>query len=800
LAETKLASSKTFKLASIAPGTFTPLSLSTSIATITTKALASLTASSLSSPLATLQIVGIYLLPTSSVQVDTVITHVNNGIGNATSLLLQGSTIALSSTNSSRLLLADNTGKAFGIIPSPTQGTMKFNVWVDYTYATVKFTARLAIEVNVTCTPGQQRVSTTGVCADCGVGTYSIINDATVCSPCTDTLTTAQFYSQCVVARSYNVATSALLIALSAFGLAFVIIVAAAFWKFRMTPIIRASSVRFMMILLAGCFLGFITVILIAMPPSNANCLARVWVGHLAYALVFGPLFAKNWRVAQIFDSAQLRSVSITDTFLIKLLAVILSIVIAYMAAWTAVDPPLSVSRRLELDEWQVCDVNSEAWQWIILVLEGIFSGAGVYIVIRARNTPLEFNETNHIAIAVYNIVFVSVVVIPLAFSSVLVSPPSVIVLEGLAMWLSVTVVAAILTVPKLLVLFHIRIGANSSPNTTPKPDAGHTTPTIPGSANGTMMSARGSMMTPTGKESAEGIREQIRILNLRLDQILRPPPSPNLKPGPWTPPTPEGQPGSARRPGSSARGRKSFLLFHLPSSYSLVTHCIFVLFYVLGLIGPEMVYQVDGELKAPDLRGASTAGGSPTVVDKINRQSLSKGVFIHVPTSPQPTYVVAPRSPYGHTTSSHIHVVTSGNASPIPGASGAASNNFAKTGALTPTSAVAGRPPSDHGNGTHLPIQASSATATTGTVSGATSPQNNNNTIIDTPIAGAPTATAITIATVPTTTATTAMISKPPTPPGGLAHTTTNGRVSTVVQSFSSKHDSPADDGGAST
>jgi hypothetical protein len=76
--------------------------------------------------------------------------------------------------------------------------------------------------------------------------------------------------------------------------------------------VFKSSSSLFLLIILTGIILMFVSSMLLTTTPSVENCSSFVWTACIGFTLVFGPLFAKTWR---IYRNKQIHSVYSTCIF-----------------------------------------------------------------------------------------------------------------------------------------------------------------------------------------------------------------------------------------------------------------------------------------------------------------------------------------------------------------------------------------------------------------------------------------------------------------------------------------------------
>lgn len=96
--------------------------------------------------------------------------------------------------------------------------------------------------------------------------------------------------------------------------------------KFQETPVVKRSSPLFVYIIIFGLILGFCSVFPWIGEPSPASCHLRAWLVCFAFVLVYGPLFAKTWRIWKIFNNVKLRRRTITAQMLLAITGTIVAI------------------------------------------------------------------------------------------------------------------------------------------------------------------------------------------------------------------------------------------------------------------------------------------------------------------------------------------------------------------------------------------------------------------------------------------------------------------------------------------
>jgi gamma-aminobutyric acid type B receptor len=157
--------------------------------------------------------------------------------------------------------------------------------------------------------------------------------------------------------------------------------------------------------MLSGSIFAYITAMLLVSPPSADNCVASTWIGHIAFALLYGSLFAKTFRVAKIFNLTKLTPMKLSNTRLLSFVGLSVLFTIIYLIVWTT-DPvgrPQIVQVSRDNIAYDVCQSGRKIYPSIILAVEGLTVLCGVYVCIRLRNIPSMYNESTQIATTIYN-------------------------------------------------------------------------------------------------------------------------------------------------------------------------------------------------------------------------------------------------------------------------------------------------------------------------------------------------------------------------------------------------------------
>jgi len=163
----------------------------------------------------------------------------------------------------------------------------------------------------------------------------------------------------------------------------------------RKQQVVMASSYLFCLFILIGTLMALVVVILNAQnPPTSSICIAIPFLGHLAYAICFGSLFAKTYRVAIVFGMKDFYLVKISNVDLLKPLFSFMMITVVYLIVWVSLSAPKPVSVLYNGIFYTICQSSQTFWPNIIIIVEAIVLLYGLYLSFQVRNNPSLFNES----------------------------------------------------------------------------------------------------------------------------------------------------------------------------------------------------------------------------------------------------------------------------------------------------------------------------------------------------------------------------------------------------------------------
>lgn len=206
-------------------------------------------------------------------------------------------------------------------------------------------------------------------------------------------------------------------------------------WRNRKSYVVKASQPEFLLVICIGVFFMAFSIILrdSTNPPqsyalANFSCMANYWFFFSGFGLAFSALFAKTWRIVKILGKDVKRFhrivVSPRDVLSPVLLCVAGNLLI--VAIWQAVDPlqferldyvhgPVDRFARYteSIGECTTEEGTYKVFVGVLLSLNGCMIIAANVMAYRARHIKMEFSESSYIAIAMFIILQVLILALP---------------------------------------------------------------------------------------------------------------------------------------------------------------------------------------------------------------------------------------------------------------------------------------------------------------------------------------------------------------------------------------------------
>ena len=254
--------------------------------------------------------------------------------------------------------------------------------------------------------------------------------------------------------------------------------------------VVRFASPVFLQLILAGAALMNLSLIPLSMNDAgftrtvgftaaelarlDVACQATPWLYVIGFAICFSSLFFKTMRLVVFFNNPRMRRYThmrdinilymVSGVVFVFAFVLVVDIVAAFPVYWDRVPLTLTSDGLTVTSSVGICTVYGDVWSAVLppLVLMVLLLVFGLVMCYRARNLPVEFDETRWIALAL-TVNFQSLLfAIPvLDFTST--NATAAFITKCIIVFLNSTGTVALLFFPKLWLLYMWRIGASSS-------------------------------------------------------------------------------------------------------------------------------------------------------------------------------------------------------------------------------------------------------------------------------------------------------------------------------------------------
>lgn len=184
----------------------------------------------------------------------------------------------------------------------------------------------------------------------------------------------------------------------------------------RRNSVIRYTSPLFLLVCNIGAALySAVLVSLATSPITDAVCNGQMAGYGLAFALLFGSLFAKTHRVHRLFNNKQLKRLRLTTGYVVRLIGMVLAAEVAVLLVIAFVFPRAAVVERVvNTDGSAFTFERCSAGGMYAYAVDGgtLLSAAhfalllwGAYLAFTTRSVPGGFNESRWIGLSIYNVI-----------------------------------------------------------------------------------------------------------------------------------------------------------------------------------------------------------------------------------------------------------------------------------------------------------------------------------------------------------------------------------------------------------
>ncbi|XP_053768020.1 probable G-protein coupled receptor 179 isoform X2 [Desmodus rotundus] len=228
------------------------------------------------------------------------------------------------------------------------------------------------------------------------------------CQPCAESCTSCRDATPCLVEEA--LALRAAVLAGQACCMLSVFLSMLVSYHCRRSKRIRASGIVLLETILFGSLLLYFPVFILYFKPGVFRCIALRWVRLLGFAIVYGTIILKLYRVLQLFLSrtAQ-RGPLLSSGQLLRRLGLLLLLVLSFLAMWTVgvlergiLHTPLVTRGHTPTGRhFYLC--HHDHWDYIMVVAEMLLLCWGSFLCYATRAVPSAFHEPRYMGIALHN-------------------------------------------------------------------------------------------------------------------------------------------------------------------------------------------------------------------------------------------------------------------------------------------------------------------------------------------------------------------------------------------------------------
>ena len=204
---------------------------------------------------------------------------------------------------------------------------------------------------------------------------------------------------------------------------------------FRNRRLIKASSPHINNLIILGCVIGFLSITSFTLEgyygiPESARtyfCNSSVLMVCSAFTLSFGALLVKTWRIYMIFRNPWAKHRMYKDYVLYVIVAVMLGVDLLIFCFLLGFGPLKSVEYKVFTTEYtysiRLCEGQrlNGVFVGILMIYKLLMLVFGVFLAVQSRKIKSKaFNDSKYIAMAIYGVVLIILIGLPIAIFAVL--------------------------------------------------------------------------------------------------------------------------------------------------------------------------------------------------------------------------------------------------------------------------------------------------------------------------------------------------------------------------------------------
>ena len=183
----------------------------------------------------------------------------------------------------------------------------------------------------------------------------------------------------------------------------------------RETKMIRCAQIDFLWLILAGITMVALAGLITSIRPSDGTCIASLWLVSLGYTLLLVPLIVKVFAINKMLQAAEsFRRVKLQRSQLHRAVAVISLVMMIFLAAWTAIDPPqrekqyeltgkLTAANETVVIVHPYCASSDRVWVGTLFAWNFVILLIAAVLAFMSRKMPSDFRETQTLAMLIYS-------------------------------------------------------------------------------------------------------------------------------------------------------------------------------------------------------------------------------------------------------------------------------------------------------------------------------------------------------------------------------------------------------------
>jgi hypothetical protein len=228
----------------------------------------------------------------------------------------------------------------------------------------------------------------------CFPPTYSAATDGSYSNPPSDTPP--------IIYKKLTPTFRALCFCMVAIIVVLVVVFGSFTYRRRQSKVIRTAQPVLLLCILVGGLIAAARIVFGGLQNSDTVCSSEIWLGHLAFVVMIGSLFVKSYRVHCIVNTRKLVRVTFSAYHAFRLLVVIVTCIIAYLAVMQSIGKPHMRYLESVVENQQTntayCALEFSQFQTALYAVELVLMVVSFRVCWEIRNVPDVVNESKQIS------------------------------------------------------------------------------------------------------------------------------------------------------------------------------------------------------------------------------------------------------------------------------------------------------------------------------------------------------------------------------------------------------------------